>query len=235
MLLTGVGFLAVESFVPLLAIAVVGTLNPSSGDVSVFLPTEQAFLATHARGQARTRLYAMYNVGGNLAGALGALGHGGGDGTRRLRRLHRRGGRRDRRLRGPTEGSSTSRASREAAGPLSAGRRRAGCALQPRLGGRWARGARRCSCSGSTCASGWPGRRPARSSSRWRSSRRSRSCSRLDWPGASGSCGRWCSPTCRRTGSSCWPRSRPTPGSPSRCSCSAPRSPRWTCRRDKPW
>ena len=73
MLLTGVGFLTVESFVPLLVIAVVGTLNPSSGDVSVFLPTEQAFLATHARGQDRTRLYALYNVGGNLAGALGAL------------------------------------------------------------------------------------------------------------------------------------------------------------------
>ena len=53
--------------------AVIGTLNPSSGDVSVFLPTEQAFLASHATGQSRTRLYAIYNVGGNLAGALGAL------------------------------------------------------------------------------------------------------------------------------------------------------------------
>lgn len=73
MLLTGVGFLAVTEFWPLLVIAVVGTLNPSAGDVSVFLPTEQAFLAGHARGQERTRLYAVYNVGGNLAGALGAL------------------------------------------------------------------------------------------------------------------------------------------------------------------
>jgi MFS family permease len=73
MLATGLGFYAVTAFLPLLAIAVVGTLNPSSGDVSVFLPTEQAFLAGHARGEERTRLYAIYNVGGNLAGALGAL------------------------------------------------------------------------------------------------------------------------------------------------------------------
>ena len=73
MLLTGLGFLTVTAFLPLLAIAVLGTLNPSSGDVSVFLPTEQAFLAGHATGQERTRLYALYNVGGNLAGAVGAL------------------------------------------------------------------------------------------------------------------------------------------------------------------
>ncbi len=70
---TGAGFLATTAFVPLLLIALVGTLNPSAGDVSVFLPTEQAFLAGHATGPDRTRLYAIYNVGGNVAGALGAL------------------------------------------------------------------------------------------------------------------------------------------------------------------
>jgi MFS family permease len=73
MFATGVGFFTVTAFLPLLAIAVVGTLNPSAGDVSVFLPTEQAFLAGHATGTDRTRLYAIYNVGGNVAGALGAL------------------------------------------------------------------------------------------------------------------------------------------------------------------
>jgi MFS family permease len=73
MALTGLGFLTLESFWPLLAVAAVGTLNPSSGDVSVFLPTEQAFLAQHASGHERTRLYALYSVSGNLAGALGAL------------------------------------------------------------------------------------------------------------------------------------------------------------------
>jgi MFS family permease len=73
MLATATGFLLVRSFVPLLLVAVVGTLNPSAGDVSVFLPTEQAFLAGTATGVDRTRLYAVYNVGGNLAGAVGAL------------------------------------------------------------------------------------------------------------------------------------------------------------------
>jgi MFS family permease len=73
MFATGLGFFAITAFIPLLVIAVLGTLNPSAGDVSVFLPTEQAFLAGHATGTDRTRLYAIYNVGGNVAGALGAL------------------------------------------------------------------------------------------------------------------------------------------------------------------
>src|SRR5215831_19360525 len=37
MALTGLGFATITSFWPLLLIAFVGTLNPSSGDVSVFL------------------------------------------------------------------------------------------------------------------------------------------------------------------------------------------------------
>src|SRR6202171_2569423 len=42
---TGLAFAVVTNFWPLLLIAVVGTLNLSSGDVSVFLPLEQAALA----------------------------------------------------------------------------------------------------------------------------------------------------------------------------------------------
>lgn len=70
---TGAGFAVATSFWPLLIVAVVGTLNPSAGDVSVFLPTEQAFLAHRVEGKARTRLYAIYNLGAVIAGALGAL------------------------------------------------------------------------------------------------------------------------------------------------------------------
>ena len=73
MCVTGLGFAAITSFWPLLVVAVVGTLNPSAGDVSAFLPTEQAFIADRVSGPARTRTYAVYNVGGGLAGALGAL------------------------------------------------------------------------------------------------------------------------------------------------------------------
>src|SRR6478735_2259840 len=42
---TGFAFAMASDFWPLLLIAAVGTLNPSSGDVSVFLPLEQAVLA----------------------------------------------------------------------------------------------------------------------------------------------------------------------------------------------
>ncbi|MCU1358222.1 MAG: major facilitator superfamily 1 [Acidimicrobiales bacterium] len=73
---TGVGFAATTAFWPLLIVAIVGTLNPSAGDVSVFLPTEQAFMADRVEGHARTRLYAVYNLGGVFAGALGALASG---------------------------------------------------------------------------------------------------------------------------------------------------------------
>ena len=54
-------------------VAVAGTLNPSSGDVSLFLPTEQAALAHTADGPARTLAFAWYNLAGTLAGAFGAL------------------------------------------------------------------------------------------------------------------------------------------------------------------
>jgi len=73
MALTGVGFAAFSSFWPLLIVAFVGTLNPSSGDVSVFLPLEHARLAGAARGHARTALFARYSLLGAVAAALGAL------------------------------------------------------------------------------------------------------------------------------------------------------------------
>ena len=42
---TGLGFATVTQFWPLLLIAVVGTINPSSGDASVFHPLEHALLS----------------------------------------------------------------------------------------------------------------------------------------------------------------------------------------------
>jgi MFS family permease len=76
MLATGIAFAASTTFWALLAVAVIGTLNPSAGDVSVFLPTEQAALAQTVAGHARTRLFAWYNVAGNVTGALGSLASG---------------------------------------------------------------------------------------------------------------------------------------------------------------
>jgi len=73
---TGVCFAGSSSFWPLLLVAFVGTLNPGSGDVSVFLPLEHARLAAAATGQARTALFARYGMLGALFAALGALAAG---------------------------------------------------------------------------------------------------------------------------------------------------------------
>jgi predicted MFS family arabinose efflux permease len=73
MTLTGVAFALAEGFWPLLLIALVGTLNPSAGDVSLFLPLEQARLARAVADRDRTALFARYSLVGSLAGAVGAL------------------------------------------------------------------------------------------------------------------------------------------------------------------
>jgi MFS family permease len=73
MVLTGIGFARLTTFWPLMVVAIAGTMNPSSGDVSVFLPTEQAALAHTVSGPARTMAFAWYNLVGSLAGAVGAL------------------------------------------------------------------------------------------------------------------------------------------------------------------
>jgi len=72
--LTGVGFATVTVFWPLLLIAFVGTLNPSSGDVSVFLPLEHAVLSRVVDDRGRTRAFAHYSLAGSIGAAVGALG-----------------------------------------------------------------------------------------------------------------------------------------------------------------
>ncbi|WP_245254399.1 MFS transporter [Paraburkholderia sp. LEh10] len=76
MMATGLAFAGLSSLWPLLIVAFVGTLNPSSGDVSVFLPLEHARLAESATGDARTALFARYSLVGALSAALGALAAG---------------------------------------------------------------------------------------------------------------------------------------------------------------
>lgn len=76
MLATGIAFAQVHAFWPLLVVAFVGTLNPSSGDVSVFVPLEQAMLAHAGPDAERTTRFAAYNVVGAVAVAVGALSVG---------------------------------------------------------------------------------------------------------------------------------------------------------------
>jgi MFS family permease len=73
MVATGVGFVLVHGFWPLLIVAFVGTLNPSSGDVSVFLPLEQSVLPLTVSARERTALFARYSLVGSLVAAAGAL------------------------------------------------------------------------------------------------------------------------------------------------------------------
>ncbi len=70
---TGLGFAVVTDFWPLLLIALIGTLNPSSGDVSVFMPLEHAVLSRVVDDRKRTAVFARYSLVGSLAAAFGAL------------------------------------------------------------------------------------------------------------------------------------------------------------------
>ena len=58
-------------------VAFLGTINPSSGDVSVFLPTELALLPQTTSDAQRTALFARFSMTGSLVAAFGALCAGG--------------------------------------------------------------------------------------------------------------------------------------------------------------
>jgi MFS family permease len=73
MMATGLGFAGMSSFWPLLLVAFVGTLNPSSGDASVFMPLDHTMLAAAVD---RTSVFARYSFTGSIAGAVGALASG---------------------------------------------------------------------------------------------------------------------------------------------------------------
>ena len=70
MMATGLGFAGLSSFWPLLLVAFMGTLNPSSGDASVFMPLDHTMLAN---APDRTSVFARYTFIGSMAGAVGAL------------------------------------------------------------------------------------------------------------------------------------------------------------------
>ena len=73
MALTGGGFVVITAFWPLLVIAFVGTMNPTSGDASIFVPLEQTVLTQTIAARSRTALFARYSVIGSCATALGVL------------------------------------------------------------------------------------------------------------------------------------------------------------------
>ena len=73
MIASGVAFAVIHDFALLLLVAFAGTINPSSGSVSIFAPLEQTILTREAAAGERTRMFARYSLVGAFAGALGAL------------------------------------------------------------------------------------------------------------------------------------------------------------------
>lgn len=70
MIVTGLAFAAFDQYAVLLAIAFAGTINPSTGNVSVFVPLEHAALAHAAGDNDRTWMFARYSLAGALAVAV---------------------------------------------------------------------------------------------------------------------------------------------------------------------
>ena len=66
MALTGIGFATITWFWALFIIGAIGTMNPSSGDVSPFLPLEQALLPHTTTDERRTVVFARYAMGGGF-------------------------------------------------------------------------------------------------------------------------------------------------------------------------
>ena len=76
MLATGLLFSQAREFWPLMVIGFVGTLNPSGGDVSPFLPLEQSTLSHAGPDNERTKRFARFGLTGSLAVAAGSLAVG---------------------------------------------------------------------------------------------------------------------------------------------------------------
>jgi MFS family permease len=73
MVATGLAFAASSTYAVVLLVALVGTINPTAGNVSIFVPLEHAVLARSAADAVRTRMFARYSLIGALAAAVGAL------------------------------------------------------------------------------------------------------------------------------------------------------------------
>ncbi len=76
MAVTGAGFGLATALPVLAAVAFIGTANPTGGDVSVFVPVEQAVLSQAAADQHRTALFARYALVGSLSLAAGSAAAG---------------------------------------------------------------------------------------------------------------------------------------------------------------
>lgn len=76
MVTTGLAFATSNAYAIVLLIAFVGTINPSAGSVSIFVPLEHSLLARATADAKRTSMFARYSLIGAMAAAVGALASG---------------------------------------------------------------------------------------------------------------------------------------------------------------
>jgi MFS family permease len=76
MMFAGALFAVTRNFGLLLVAATIGVISPSGNEVGPFLSIEQAALSQIVPDEARTQVFAWYNLVGSFATALGALGGG---------------------------------------------------------------------------------------------------------------------------------------------------------------
>src|SRR2546429_8454452 len=76
MVVTGIAFPSLQHFVFIAVVAFIGTINPTTGDIGVHVPLEQAALAHRASDAERTYIFARYSLIGALSIAAGALAAG---------------------------------------------------------------------------------------------------------------------------------------------------------------
>ena len=73
MIATGIAFAWSSTYPVVLLVAFAGTINPSAGTVSIFVPLEHAVLSRSVPDTSRTRMFARYSLIGALAAAVGSL------------------------------------------------------------------------------------------------------------------------------------------------------------------
>src|ERR1700681_4150580 len=72
-IVTGLVFPMVGTFVPVLLVAFIGTINPSAGDLGMLIPLEHALLTQETSDRDRTSVFARYSLIGSLTAAAGSL------------------------------------------------------------------------------------------------------------------------------------------------------------------
>ena len=73
MVATGIAFAASTHYAAILLVSLLGTLNPSSGNASIFVPAEHAMLTRGVTAQDRTKVFARYGLIGAMSAAFGSL------------------------------------------------------------------------------------------------------------------------------------------------------------------